>query len=109
MKTSSTTDRRFLRRTLELARLGAGLTLKYMRRSYVADDYTAVDPVFSNGYSKAALAAGCEERMVALAESQGLAVVAVLARVFDRLGLTAEQRQLAASVVPEELRAQSVT
>lgn len=37
--------------------LGAGLTLKYMRRSYVSDDYTAVDPVFANGYSKAALGA----------------------------------------------------
>lgn len=37
--------------------LGAGLTLKYMRRSYVGDDYTAVDPVFANGYSKGAIGA----------------------------------------------------
>ncbi len=37
--------------------LGAGLSLKYLRRGYVSDDYTAVDPVFSDGYSKGALAA----------------------------------------------------
>lgn len=37
--------------------LGAGLTLKYMRRAYVSDAYTSVDPVFSGGYSKAALGA----------------------------------------------------
>jgi nucleoid-associated protein YgaU len=38
--------------------LGAGLTLKYMRRGYISDAYTAVDPVFTrNGYSKSALGA----------------------------------------------------
>ncbi len=37
--------------------IGAGLTLKYMRRSYVSDAYTAQDPVFSNGYAKGALGA----------------------------------------------------
>lgn len=37
--------------------IGAGLTLKYMRRSYVSDAYTELDPVFSGGYSKGALGA----------------------------------------------------
>lgn len=37
--------------------IGAGLTLKYMRRGYVSDAYTALDPVFAAGYSKAALGA----------------------------------------------------
>ena len=37
--------------------IGAGLTLKYMRRSYVSDAYTALDPVFDNGYGKGALGA----------------------------------------------------
>jgi DNA-binding TFAR19-related protein (PDSD5 family) len=59
--------------------------------------------------SKAALAAGVEQRLVELAEAQGVAIVSVLARVFDRLGLTPEQRVLAATVVPEELRAQSAS
>ena len=37
--------------------IGAGLTLKYMRRAYNSDSYTAVDPLFSKGYSKSALGA----------------------------------------------------
>ena len=37
--------------------LGAGLTLKYLRRGYVSDGYTALDPVFSDGYAKGALGA----------------------------------------------------
>ncbi|MDD5208893.1 MAG: LysM peptidoglycan-binding domain-containing protein [Elusimicrobiales bacterium] len=37
--------------------IGAGLTLKYLRRSYVSDAYTALDPVFANGYAKGALGA----------------------------------------------------
>ena len=37
--------------------IGAGLTLKYMRRSYVSDAYTALDPVFANGYATGALGA----------------------------------------------------
>lgn len=32
--------------------VGAGLTLKYLRRGYVSDSYTALDPVFSGGYTK---------------------------------------------------------
>ncbi|PKM98090.1 MAG: hypothetical protein CVU79_04545 [Elusimicrobia bacterium HGW-Elusimicrobia-3] len=37
--------------------IGAGVTLKYMRRGYTSDSYTALDPVFSGGYSKSALGA----------------------------------------------------
>ena len=37
--------------------VAGGLTLKYLRRGYVSDAYTAVDPVFGSGYSKSALGA----------------------------------------------------
>lgn len=37
--------------------VGAGLTLKYLRRSYGSDGYTALDPVFSGGYSKSGFGA----------------------------------------------------
>lgn len=38
--------------------IGAGLSLKYLRRAYTSDAYTAVDPLFlNNGYSKSALGA----------------------------------------------------
>lgn len=37
--------------------LGAGVSLKYLRRGYVPDSYTALDPVFSGGYSAGALGA----------------------------------------------------
>lgn len=81
--------------TTEKAALNVWLEAYHRERRYLLD------------VCKAALAAGCEERMVALAEAQGLAVVTVLGRIFDRLELTPAQRQLAATAVPEELRAQS--
>jgi DNA-binding TFAR19-related protein (PDSD5 family) len=81
--------------TTERAALNTWLEAYHRERRYLLD------------VSKAALAAGVEERLVQLAEAQGLAVVTVLARVFDRLQLTDTQRQLAAVAVPEELRAQS--
>jgi len=37
--------------------VNAGLSLKYLRRGYVSDEYTALDPVFAKGYSKGALGA----------------------------------------------------
>ncbi|MBI5743575.1 MAG: conjugal transfer protein TraF [Elusimicrobia bacterium] len=37
--------------------LGTGVTLKYLRRGYVSDSYTAVDPVFSGGYTKSGFGA----------------------------------------------------
>lgn len=81
--------------TTERAALSTWLEAYHRERRYLLD------------VAKAALSAGVEERLVSIAEAQGIAVVAVLNRVFDRLGLTAEQRQLAAVAVPEELRAQS--
>ena len=79
----------------ERAALNVWLEAYHRERRYLLD------------VSKAALAAGVEERLVQLAEAQGLAIVSVLARVFERLALTEAQRALAATVVPEELRAQS--
>jgi len=37
--------------------VGAGVTLKYLRRAYVSDGYTELDPVFSGGYSKSGFGA----------------------------------------------------
>lgn len=37
--------------------LGAGVTLKYLRRAYTSDAYTAMDPVFAGGYSKSGFGA----------------------------------------------------
>jgi DNA-binding TFAR19-related protein (PDSD5 family) len=82
--------------TTERAALNVWLEAYHRERRYLLD------------VSRAALAAGVEERLVQLAEAQGLAMVTILARVFERVGLTDAQKQLAAVVVPEELRAQSV-
>lgn len=81
--------------TTERAALNVWLEAYHRERRYLLD------------VSKAALTAGVEQRLVELAEAQGLAIVSVLTRVFDRLQLTAAQRELASAVVPEELRAQS--
>lgn len=54
--------------------------------------------------AKACLDAGIEERRVRLAESAGQELAAVLRRVLDRLGLSAEQQSLALEVVPDEFR-----
>jgi LysM repeat protein len=43
--------------TSVLRGLAAAVTLNYLRRGYTADSYTAVDPVFTNGYSKSGLGA----------------------------------------------------
>lgn len=56
-------------------------------------------------YAKTAHDMGIAEAQVALAEAQGAMLAGVLGRVLDRLDLTDEQRVLAGSVVPEELRA----
>lgn len=80
--------------TTQRAALNMWLEAYHRERRYLLD------------VSKAALSAGVEERLVQLAEAQGLAIVSVLARVFDRLQLTPAQRELASTVVPEELRAQ---
>lgn len=53
----------------------------------------------------ACVKAGIEERRIQLAEAQGAMLAGVISRVLDRLELSEVQRQLVASVVPEELRA----
>lgn len=52
----------------------------------------------------AALRAGVEERRVRLAEAQGEQVAAVIRAILDDLGLTVEQQQKVATVVPARLR-----
>jgi hypothetical protein len=47
---------------------------------------------------------GFEERRTQLAEAEGRLVVHALQAIFARLGLTAEQRAMLPTVVPEELR-----
>jgi hypothetical protein len=54
--------------------------------------------------TKAAIAAGIEERRVKLAEAQGALLNDVLRRIFARLSLSPEQSALLPLVVPEELR-----
>jgi len=54
--------------------------------------------------TKAAIAAGVEERRVKLAEAQGALLNNVLRRIFARLSLSPEQSALLPVVVPEELR-----
>ena len=55
-------------------------------------------------YSKMALDANVAERQVAMAEGTAALLEPVLAAILHRLGLTPEQRALAATVVVEELR-----
>ncbi len=54
--------------------------------------------------TRAAIAAGVEERRVKLAEAQGAILNGVLRRIFARLALSPEQSALLPAVVPEELR-----
>lgn len=48
---------------------------------------------------------GISERRTQIAEAQATVLVSVIANVLDRLELTEEQRVIAGTVVPEELRA----
>lgn len=53
----------------------------------------------------AAMKAGVEERKIQLAERQGMMLAEVIRRVLEALGLSADQWELVATVVPRELRA----
>lgn len=55
--------------------------------------------------ANACVKAGIEERRIALAESQGRMLAAVVQRILGRLELSEVQQQLVAVVVPEEFRA----
>lgn len=55
--------------------------------------------------SKAAIAAGLEERKVRLAEQQGAMLASVIKNILGDLDLSPEQQSLVAEVVPRHLRA----
>lgn len=55
-------------------------------------------------YAKVAADMGIAERQISLAENQGEAMVGMVKRILDALGLTPEQRQLVSVVVPQEFR-----
>lgn len=55
--------------------------------------------------SKAAIAAGLEERKVRLAEQQGAMLASVIKNILGDLDLTPEQQSLVGQVVPRHLRA----
>jgi nucleotide-binding universal stress UspA family protein len=53
---------------------------------------------------KAALAAGCEERRVRVAEAYGMQLAGAITTILRKLGLTPDQHVIAGQVVPETLR-----
>ena len=79
--------------TVRAARPNVWLDLYYRERRHLID------------VTKAALAAGIEERRVRLAEAQGLLLAQVIRAILGDLDLTAEQEAKAAEVVPRRLRA----
>lgn len=55
--------------------------------------------------SKAAISAGIEERLVRVAEANGAEIVSIINQVIVKLELSEDKLELAATVVPEVLRA----
>lgn len=78
--------------TTYAAKPNVWLELYYRERKHLVD------------VTKAAIAAGIEERRVKLAEAQGSLLNGVIRRILDRLSLSPEQSALLPLVVPEELR-----
>lgn len=76
----------------EAAKPNMWLELYYRERKHLVD------------VTKAAIAAGIEERRVKLAEAQGALLNGVIRRILVRLSLSPEQSALLPVVVPEELR-----
>lgn len=74
-------------------------------RAEVAAYMTSIRDVVKT--SETILKLGIAERRANIAEQEARAIVAVVAAVLDRLGLSSEQRALSRVVVPEELRAAS--
>lgn len=74
-------------------------------RAEVAAFMTSIRDVVRT--SETILKLGIAERRANIAEQEARAIVAVVAAVLDRLGLSSEQRALSRVVVPEELRAAS--
>lgn len=77
----------------EAAKPNVWLELYYRERKHLVD------------VTKAAIAAGIEERKVRLAEAQGSLVAQVIRAILADLSLTAEQQQRVPEVVPRHLRA----
>jgi hypothetical protein len=78
--------------TTERAALNTWLEAYHRERRYLLD------------VCKAALAAGCEERLVRVAEAYGTQLAGAIAAILGRLELSEDQRVLAGVVVPETLR-----
>lgn len=79
--------------TTEEAAPSIWLELYYRERKHLVD------------VTKAAIAAGIEERRVKLAEQQGALLVKVIRGILGDLGLSAEQQAKVQDVVPRHLRA----
>jgi hypothetical protein len=79
--------------TTERAALNVWLEAYHRERRYLLD------------VCKAALAAGCEERLVRVAEAYGTQLAGAIMNILGRLALTEPQRVIAGQVVPETLRA----
>jgi hypothetical protein len=78
--------------TTERAALNVWLEAYHRERRYLLD------------VCKAALAAGCEERLVRVAEAYGTQLAGAIMTILGRLELTEPQRVIAGQVVPETLR-----
>lgn len=59
--------------------------------------------------AKACVAAGIEERRIALAEDQGRAIAGAIQQILTALNLTLEQQQLVPTIVPAALRSITTT
>jgi hypothetical protein len=77
----------------ERAALNTWLDAYHRERRYLLD------------VSKAALAAGCEERLVRVAEAYGTQLATAITGILSALNLTDGQRVIAGRIVPETLRA----
>lgn len=78
--------------TTERAALNMWLEAYHRERRYLLD------------VSKAALAAGVEERLVRVAEAYGVQIAGVITQILGQLELTDAQRMIAGEVVPVTLR-----
>ena len=81
----------------EKAALNVWLEAYHRERRYLLD------------VSRAALAAGVEERLVRVAEAYGTQLAGAIMTILGRLELTEPQRVIAGQVVPETLRALAVS
>ena len=81
----------------EAAKPNVWLELYYRERKHLVD------------VTKAAIAAGIEERRVRLEEAKGQLVADIIRRITGRLGLSAEQSAILPKIASEELRRAAVS